>query len=56
MTKVSRKIAGKEYEYEYSMIYLKSDTHIRLKQVSQQNKKSFSEMINQMIDQYESNI
>lgn len=56
MTKISRKVGDKEYEYDYSMVYLQKETHHKLKEVSHNNKKTFSEMINVMIQQYEGNI
>jgi len=47
------KIGGKEYTYEYQAVQIKKPTHIRLKTLAKQNMKPLSDMIEKLLDYYE---
>ena len=46
-------IGGKDYIYEYQAVQIKKPTHIRLKTLARQNMKPLSDMIEKLLDYYE---
>lgn len=53
---IKRKIGEKEYKYDYSQIYIKTETKQALQKISHKYQMRFSDLINKMIEKYESNI
>lgn len=47
---------GKEYVYDFSQIYVKTETKQHLQKLSHKHKLRYTDLINKMIEVYEGNI